>query len=111
MRSQLDDNDVFNPTIRMGFKFGLNKAALGGNIILDVSSPTLQMLDTGGVARNIQMPAPVKGLTFLFYNTSAGAFGLVIKKVDGTTTIGTVAQAKFAIVFSDGLDWFYAPLA
>jgi hypothetical protein len=110
-RVTLEDNDLFAPTIRSGLKFGLAKVALAGNITLDVRSPPLQMLDTGGVARNITMPAPVKGLTFYFYNTSAGAFGLVIKKVDGSTTIGTVAQGKMAIVFSDGVDWYYAGLA
>lgn len=111
MRSQLEDNDVFNQTVRMGWKFGLNKTAIGGNVVLDIASPTLQMLDPGVSARNVQMPAVTKGLMFIIFNYAAATGTLVVKKVDGTTTIGTVAIGKMALVFSDGADWFYAALA
>lgn len=111
MRSQLEDNDLFGPIIRNRLKYGMNKTVLTGNVILDAQSPTFQMLDPVTTARNVQMPAVEKGLTFILFNSAAATGTLVVKKVDGTTTIGTVAIGKMAIVFSDGVDWFYAALA
>ena len=110
-RVTLESNDAFHLNIRNRMTWGTNIQALAGNITIDADAPVLNFLDTGGVARTVLMPPPVRGRMFIFYNTSAGAFALNIKKLDGTTNAVAVAQGKGAYLFSDGVDWYGAPFA
>lgn len=80
-----------------------NVQQLAGGIVLTAKSPPVQMLDTNGVIRTVDMPSnSVKGQWFFIANMSAGAFALTIRDSTGATTICSIAQGKAALVVSSG---------
>jgi len=103
----------FLEAIRLvGSELYLKRASriLGGAITLANSGePTVQYLDTGGVARNVTMPLETAndGKLFIFTNTSAGAFALTFLSNAGGALSPAVsaAQGKAVIMYCDGVAW------
>jgi len=87
-------------------RFAVETRTLTGNITLVKQSPTIQMLDPGGAARTVTLPALVdsKGLVFLIAN-KADALEVLTVKNAGAVTIVTPTQNEAAIVWSDGVTW------
>jgi len=88
-----------------GSKMGVMAQALTGTTVLNKDMPTLLLLDTGGVARNVDFPAvtaDMKGLFFVIKNTSAGAFAITLRNA-AAATIGDLAQSESCMVVCDGV--------
>jgi hypothetical protein len=86
-------------------RFGILNQTLAGTFAIPPGAPHILMLDTGGVARNVTLPAsPRKGDFFYFFNTSAGAFALTLQDSTGAalSPAATVAQNGFMMVVWDG---------
>lgn len=80
----------------------VNTQILTGAVTLPAGAAPLQFMDTGGVARTVNLPPGVKGGFLIIYNTSAGAFALTVKDNTSVVTIGTIAQAKSAMFICNG---------
>ncbi len=79
---------------------------MAGTVVLSVKSPTLQFLDPGGSARNLDLPAEADsdGLVFVVANTADAAEIITIRN-DAAGTICTPTQSETAIVFCNGVLW------
>lgn len=105
MRLKVEGSQIVDTTLFGRLRLGANIEVLGADKTLVDGDPVLQVLDANGVARNLTLPA-VGGRSqlFLVTNTAAGAFSITVKNA-GATTIGTVAQGKTSLFFSDGATW------
>lgn len=78
---------------------------LTDHITLTEQSRNVQVLDPGGSARNVTLPAEAVGLFFWFVNTADNAENLVVKN-DGGDTVATVAQGEECVVWcNDSAAW------
>tara|TARA_Y100000310_G_scaffold318644_1_gene372984 strand:- start:537 stop:881 length:345 start_codon:yes stop_codon:yes gene_type:complete len=79
---------------------------LAGGKTLTVNSPTLQMLDPGGSARTVVLPAEADsdGLVFIISN-EADAAEIITVDDDAGAAIVTPTQNEAAIVWCDGTSW------
>ncbi|NIS77761.1 MAG: hypothetical protein GTO00_09145 [Deltaproteobacteria bacterium] len=95
-RSVMMEQVLFRPQIR----------TLAGNVTLVVKSPTLQVMDPGGAARTVTLPAEAdsEGLMFIVANTADAAEIITIQD-DGLNAIATPTQNETAIVVCDGVNW------
>jgi hypothetical protein len=110
MRDTLEDNGIYDPLIHSGLKLGVKvQSAIAAAVTLNAKDPVLQFLALS-TAQNVNMPANVRGLTYIIVNTSGTAVSITIKDSDTTTTRGTIAQNTAAIVSSDGTRWWVLPL-
>lgn len=96
----------------VGSELYLRRASrvLGGAVTLaNAGEPTVQYLDTGGVARNITLPLETAndGKVFIIVNTSAGAFALTFLSNAGGALSPAVAaaQGKAVMLHCDGVAW------
>lgn len=64
-------------------------------------------LDPGGAARNVDLPPEDESAGVVLYitNTADAAEALTVREDAGSTTIVTIAQSEFAIVWCDGNNW------
>ena len=107
MRNNHDYGRHHNLRVCEGFALDAMKTLLAGNFTVLATMPPQLVIDAVATGRNVTMPAPVMGLTYLIYNKSSGAATLTIKD-DAAATIGTIAQNKGAIVSCDGTNWYIA---
>jgi len=108
MRSRVDDAEMRGCMIRHANRFGISTQTLGGTYAVPPGSPHILMLDTGGVARNVTMPAnPRKGEFYYVFNTSAGAFALTLQDSAGGAMVpaASVAQNGMMMVVWSGTAW------
>ena len=92
--------------VMRGLTLGAQVRTLAGNVTLVADSPTAQVMDPGGSARTVTLPAEAdsEGLVFLIIN-SADAAEVITVEDDGTTTQATIAQDEAALLFCDGTSW------
>lgn len=91
---------------------GLNVETLTGNLVLNLSDPSMQKLDPGGSARDVTLPAEAgaEGRQFRIVNAADAAENLVVKS-DAPATIGTISQNEEAIFYCDGVSWVLVRIA
>ena len=77
-----------------------------GTVALTTESTAIQLIDAGGSARDVTLPAEAssEGLWFLITNTSDGDETLTVKD-DGASTIVAIGQNEAAFVSCDGTSW------
>lgn len=89
MRQQGEDNDLFNPFIRQGFRLNVGTIIPANGFVVDPNMPTfLDMTPAGAI--NVLMPpstAARKGLVFIFTNFGAG--GVITLQTDGGAAFAT----------------------
>jgi hypothetical protein len=88
MRTQLENNDIFDPIIKKGFKLGSMTIVPADNFPLPADAPPYVELNPAG-AVDILMPtsnADRKGLCFLIANISGSTITL---KTDGDAAFTT----------------------
>lgn len=85
---------------------GVEIATMTGNVTLDASSSNIQVLDPGGAARTVTLPAEddSNGLVFWFFNSADAAELLTIQE-DGATTIVALRGGESALVACNGSTW------
>lgn len=88
------------------FRFKHETETLAGTKTLNKNSPSLQFLDPGGAARNVDLPAEADstGLVFVIVNRADAAENIVVRN-DAAGTIATIAQNEMGIVACDGVAW------
>lgn len=77
-----------------------------GPLTITNKFPVALVLDPGGAARNILMPAPEEGLMFLLINTADAAETITVRNAADSATYGTVAQNARSFLYSDGVTWY-----
>lgn len=82
------------------------RETLSGTKVLTTTDPTIQHLDPGGAARNVDLPAEADsiGLVFIIAN-EADAAEIITVRNDAAGTIVTPTQGESAIVWCDGVSW------
>lgn len=93
-------------TAQLRLRGGIEITTLTGNVTLDASSSNIQVLDPGGAARVVTLPAEDEsnGLMFWFFN-AADAAELVTIKEDGATTVVALRGGESALVACNGTTW------
>lgn len=82
----------------------VNREALGGDKNLATGDATVQNLDPGGAARNVDLPAEEAGLVFVIANRADAAEAITVRD-DADATVVTVNQNDVAYCISDGTGW------
>ena len=100
------DSPFHNCMFRDGFKLLPYVATLAGNLTVDKSFPPLLVLDPGGAARTVTLPAEAdsEGLVFLIVNTADAAEALTIED-DAAGSVGSIAQNEMGLAVCDGTAW------
>ncbi|QDT41070.1 hypothetical protein Pan241w_11290 [Gimesia alba] len=85
---------------------GSNVETLTANKTLTVDDARVQVLDPGGAARDVTLPAEALsyGDSFIIDNTADAAEAITVKD-DSPATVGTVSQNEVGIFFCDGTTW------
>lgn len=105
MRTNGEDQKLYDPRLEMGTKFGTLSQTLGGTYTMDRDMPTALFLDPGGATRILLLPPEERGLAFFIANTADAAEDLTVKDDSNTNTIGTISQNETAWVVCDGTVW------
>lgn len=106
MRPNIENGQALGLKIINEFRLGVETETLGGTKVLTTKSPTLQFLDPGGAARNVDLPAEAdsEGLVFIISNEADAAEVITVRN-DAAGTIVTPTQNEAAIVFCNGVTW------
>lgn len=101
MRSNLEDNKVYDLTLMNAAKGALLNAAIAAGFTIPAKPPFIVKLDPTG-AQNVT--CPTKGSKFIFFliHGSTNNADLTIKD-SAATTIGTLSQNEFGVVIDDGV--------
>ena len=85
---------------------GVNVETLAADKTLTHDDVELQVLDPGGAARNVDLPAEEEsaGLRFVIANTADAAEVITVRN-DAAGTICTPTQNETAVVWCDGTNW------
>ncbi len=84
----------------------VNSETLTGNVTLEVTDASHQLLDPGAASRDVTLPDATEddaGIAFAFKNKSA-TYNLVIKDFGGDTII-TIGPELSATLIFDGTEW------
>lgn len=86
--------------------FTYQSLVLAGDLVLTRDSPTISMIDPGGVARNIDLPAEEEsgGLIFIIHNTSVPLVAMTVRD-DAANTIISIQVGEGSILYCDGAQW------
>lgn len=104
MRTTMENNDVYDPLIRRGFRLAAATIIPADNYVLDANAPPLLLMNPAG-AVDVLMPtsnAARQGLTFHIVNLSANTITL---KTDGDaafTAAIAIASTQMAVVICSG---------
>lgn len=79
---------------------------LGGDFVMSAGMPNVVMIDPGGAARDVRLPAEARGLWFIIINTANAAEALTVTDDGDTGTVVTIAQNQIAMVHCDGTTWW-----
>lgn len=82
------------------------KQALGAALTLTTAHPNRLVLDPGGAARNVTLPAEASGLWFEITNSADAAENLTILEDAGSVTQAIVGPGQTITLWSDGTSWF-----
>ena len=84
---------------------GINVQTLAATLTLTALSPRTQILDPGGAARTVTLPAEAEAISFLIVNAGDGDEPLTVNNDAGTkqALIERHGSARFV---SDGTSWF-----
>ena len=107
MRQRLDYPDLSHPRILEGLKYAVFSATLAAdNYVVTASHPPFMVIDPDG-AKDVLLPAEAdsEGLHFIIYNAASGAENITVKDDGDSSTIVTIGQGNFGIVFCDGTTW------
>lgn len=93
-------------TAQLALKGGVNVQTLSGTLTLDKFSSNIQVLDPGGAARTVVLPAEETndGLPFWFFNAADAAELLTITN-DAAATIIALRGGESALVACNGSAW------
>jgi hypothetical protein len=101
-------------TFRLGLRGGFDAAELSGDLTLTLKSSQIQILDPGGSARNVTLPAvdeKDRGYWFLLYNAADASEAITVKNASAVT-VATVQQDCYALVYvNDSNAWALAFVA
>ena len=105
--SPVVNTDLFNVVIRRQQKMAFYSATLSGNLTIAKEFPPVLILDPGGSARTVLLPAEAdsKHQVFQIFNTADADEVLSVKEDAGSTTIISLGQDQFGWVFCDGTTW------
>lgn len=84
---------------------GVENKTISFNIQLKDKDSLFQIIDGGGVNRDVTLPAEKSGRVYMIKNAGA-SHDLNLKKSDGSTSVGTIAHGESAWVVCDGVDWY-----
>ena len=87
---------------------------LGGDLILGASDAAMQVLDPGGAARNIDLPAEADSTNTLFIisNRADGAENITVRLDTGGATVAvltgsaTPGSSETGVFWCDGTTWY-----
>jgi hypothetical protein len=80
---------------------------LTGAYVIPENSPTLQILDSGGSARNVDLPAVTNCAGKIFIFVAPNATGaLTVRLAGGGATVVTVAVGKMGIAVCANGTWY-----
>lgn len=82
----------------------VNRETLSGDKTLTTSDATVQNIDPGGGARNVDLPAEEAGLVFVIGNRADAAEDITVRD-DADSTILTLNQDDVGYFISDGTGW------
>lgn len=85
-------------------KNGVNVETLAGPKTLDKSSSMIQVLNTGGAGRVVNLPALKDGMVFWIANSGSGGHDLTVTKPDSSTIL--VSDGKGLMIACDGSQWY-----
>lgn len=104
MRSNLEDNKLYNPFIQSGLRLASMECTAADNFVIDEDSPPLIILDAAG-AIDVLLPAAtaaLKGLTFIIMNISTSTMTIKSSGDAGFTTAIVLATLENTIVICTG---------
>jgi microcompartment protein CcmK/EutM len=104
-RSNLQDLWADGVMLRSGNKMGVAVYTATGNIVMGPGMDQVQMIDTGGSARNLRLPAsPKRGDYLWILNISSAANSITVQDSAGAglTSATVIAQGKGALVVYSG---------
>ena len=104
MRSNLDDNKLYSPTIMKGLKLNSMTIVAADNFVVTEDMPPLLFLDNAG-AIDVLLPAATearKGLTFMIFNISGNTITVKSSGDAGFTTAISLATLEGTIVVCTG---------
>lgn len=89
-----------------GLRLTHQRLTLAATLVLTKDSPTINFLDPGGAARNVDLPAEEEsfGLVFIIANEADAAEVITVRN-DAAGTIVTPTQGESALLFCDGTAW------
>ena len=88
---------------QLRLKNGVNVETLAGPKTLDKGSSMIQVLNTGGGTRVVNLPAVVDGAVFWIANSGTGGHDLTVTKPDASTIL--VSDGKGLMIACDGTQW------
>lgn len=116
MRQRFDfsehDEALFRGRLR---KSGFVHTLAADNFDISAGSPPVLVIDPGGSARDIRLPALTdeqnKNLQFIIINSADAAEALTVKNSDESATIAVIAEDNAGIFWNDGTSWYGFVLA
>ena len=80
---------------------------LTGPLTLQANLPPVMILDPGGAARNVLLPAEAEAMNHVLWivNNADAAELITLRDDADAATIGTVAQNKSVMLHCDGVTW------
>lgn len=82
----------------------VNRETLSGDKTLATGDATIQNIDPGGGARNVDLPAEEAGLVFIIGNRADAAEDITVRD-DADSTLLTLNQDDVGYFISDGTGW------
>lgn len=83
------------------YQQSVNVETLSGDKTLLATDEQRQVLDPGGAARNVDLPADQEGLEYVIVNTADAAETITVRDAD-TNTVVSIAQNESARVMNTG---------
>lgn len=101
MRSNIDGARMNDNLLFAGNRMGVYNATLTGTLTLANGAPHILMLDPGGAARTVKLPAsPQDGDFFILFNTADALEVITVQDSAGTglTPACTPTQSECAVI-------------
>ena len=108
MRSLVEGTELSNNLLMEMNRFGILKLTLAAAYLIPANSPPVLVLDPGGAARNVDLPAnPRLGQWYLIFNDADAAEIITLRDSAGAgfTPPITPTQSEAAFVIWDGAKW------
>lgn len=83
---------------------GVEAKTIAANIELNDKDSLFQIIDGGGVNRDVTLPNEKSGRVYMIKN--AGASHDLILKDQAGVSVGTIAHGENHFVVCDGVDWY-----